>query len=438
MGVLTITAIGDAAFARGILVLGVSFLYLGSRPHSSTRTDTRRRRGWFGLALHIFLWTVPLIHVVSALDILEPNEPSYSGLVVPCLLLSVLSWLLWQRIENTWLSPRFLPSATIAAVLTLTGVFGAAANGVPVRFSEDAQAYIHAVDSSLVKPTCPVRQEGPLAGLPVCEVGAKGPPSVLVWGDDHLSALQPGVSEAARRAGVSALIVASDDCIPLGGLQTLRSEEAADAGRPCDQQTAQVLQALPHLGTIRQVTLVADWVRYTGRTDATYIPRGAVRLGPMDGSPINADRQIDYVATAAARMADALAERGIRLSVLRQAPAQPGFDAETAARAAAPGYWLYRSGRPLSVSIHKDDAQRRHSDVDTIFRQIAATGKLRYLDTWPRFCSRQTCGVRGGLSSDYLTSTHLSPSGALALSPLLAEDFDRAWTHSPIRGSFES
>jgi hypothetical protein len=41
--------------------------------------------------------------------------------------------------------------------------------------------------------------------------------------------------------------------------------------------------------------------------------------------------------------------------------------------------------------------------------------------------------VRGGLSSDYVTSTRLTPSGALSLSDILAEDLKRVKTHTPVR-----
>ena len=174
-------------------------------------------------------------------------------------------------------------SAGVAVVLFINGLIGLATQGAQLRFSTGAMAYIHAIEAPHPSFTCPVATEGPLAGLEVCRVGPPGAPTVLVWGDHQLDALRPGYAEAARRAGVSALLISQANCIPLHGLQTRHSEGSPTSGRNCDQHSAQVLQALPHLPSVRQVTLVGDWLYYTGTRKAELLPRTPVRLGPLDG-----------------------------------------------------------------------------------------------------------------------------------------------------------
>ena len=161
--------------------------------------------------------------------------------------------------------------------------------------------------------------------------------------------------------------------------------------------------------------------------------RAPIRIAPLDGSPINTDRQLDYISKAIDDTADTLSNHGLRLSVLRQVPVQAQFDAEIAARAATPGSFLYDAMPALQTTRARSISSQLHRDVDTLFRNRAATGTLSYVDTWPTFCSSQTCDVRGGLSTDYADPTRLTRSGALALAPVLEEDLKRAKTHSALR-----
>ncbi|MFP7569494.1 SGNH hydrolase domain-containing protein [Marivita sp. S2033] len=437
-GVLTVSVSGDTIFARIFFALGVSFLYLGSRQHHAPEEDTTRRRRWFGMALHMFLWMVPLAQVTAALDIVNPDAANYTALIIPCVLLSIMSWSIWQRVEQTVHLSRVTPSALIAGLLLASGVIALTGQGLQMRYPETAKAYIHAIDAASHASACPTQTDGPLAGLAVCQVGRNGPPTVLVWGDHQLRAMHAGIEEAARRADVSALVIANSGCIPLGGLQTRLTDAKNHTGRSCDQYSAQVLQALPHLDTIRHVTLVADWLHYTGNSAAEFKARAPVRLGPVDGTPIDTAHQFEYIETAARQTIETLLERGVHVSVIRQVPAQPGFDAEIAARAAAPGHWLYRSMPEMSDFVPQRDAANRQASVDRMFGKLAATGRVRYVDTWPVFCSEARCDARGGLSSDYVSSTRLTPSGALSLSPTLAADFRRARTHGTLRPAHDS
>lgn len=166
--------------------------------------------------------------------------------------------------------------------------------------------------------------------------------------------------------------------------------------------------------------------------------RTQVRIGPADGSPFDVTRQADYVADAAKSTLKALAERGLRVSVLRQAPSHPSFDAEIAARASLPGSNLYFGMPDLSTSVSLTEVTQRHAPIDDLFRSFAAKGLVTYIDTWSAFCSGSRCDMRGGLSTDYVTSTRLSTSGALSLAKFFAEDLKRAVTHAPLRRNLES
>lgn len=184
--------------------------------------------------------------------------------------------------------------------------------------------------------------------------------------------------------------------------------------------------------------MVADWAYYLEVADAELFNRPKVRLGPLDGSPFDVTRQADYVADAAKSTLQSLVTRGLRVSVLKQVPTHPRFDAELAARASLPGAGLYIGMPELSTSVSLGDAKLRNAPIDKVFKGFAATGHMTYVDTWGAFCSSTRCDVRGGLSSDYITSTRLSPSGALALAPILANDLKRATTHVPYRRILDS
>ncbi|MDA0339961.1 MAG: SGNH hydrolase domain-containing protein [Proteobacteria bacterium] len=129
----------------------------------------------------------------------------------------------------------------------------------------------------------------------------------------------------------------------------------------------------------------------------------------------------------------ALVDRRVLVFVVRQVPSHPRFDAELAARASLPGVDLYVGMPELATSVPLQDATDRHAPIDTLFRSLAQTGQMTYVDTWGAFCSGTRCETRGGLASDHISSTRLSPSGALALAPKLAADLARALTHAPYR-----
>lgn len=428
-GVVAISAAGDTLFARILVALGLAFLYVGSRPQAVNPEATAQRRRWFGMMLHTFLWAVPMAQLNAGLNIFQPNGSDILLLIIPCLLFAIFSWTIWQHIEQKVGLNQLLISGVLAFVLLINGVIGLATQGVQLRFPAKAHAYLQALSAPEPAFACPLETEGPLQGLEVCRLGPPGAPQALVWGDQQLDALRSGFAEAARRTNVPTLLVGQANCVPLDGLQTRFSEATVTSGRSCDQLSAQIIQALPHLPSIRQVTLVADWLYYTENRSAELLPRVPVRIGPNDGTPFDITRQTDYIERAAKQTVQKLVDLDVRVSILRQVPAQPRFDAELAARSLAPGAWLYVGLPQLAVSVPMDEATRRHSATDTLFRGLAATGQMTYVNSWPAFCSETRCDARGGLSSDYITSTRLTPSGALALSDILGTDLKRSLTH---------
>lgn len=437
-GVLAITATGDTLFARAIVALGIAFLYLGSRPHDVDPGKTALRRRWFGMTLHTFLWAVPLTQLAGALSIHGPDHSDFLILIIPCLLFAIFSWVIWQHVEQRAGLDQFVITGVLATILFVNGLIGLASHGLQLRFPESAHAYIHALETRQSALTCPIETEGPLSGLEVCHVGPAGAPQALVWGDHQLESMRAGFAEAARRAEVPTLLISQPNCVPIDGLQTRFAQQAGRSGRDCDQHSDQVLQAVPHIRSLRQVTIVADWLYYADIRSAELISRPMVRLGPADGTPIDITRQPEYVATAAEQTINALVDLGLRVSVLRQVPAQPGFDAEAAARASAPGGWLYFRMPALSESTSLDAAIQRHDKIDSIFRRLAARGLATYVDTWSTFCSETRCDARGGLSSDYMTSTQLTQSGSLSLCTILEDDLRRSVTHAPMRRALDS
>ncbi len=437
-GVVVISAAGDTMFARALIAFGIAFLYLSSRPRTSRQEMTDMRRRWFGMMLHTFLWAVPLAQLTAALSISEQTKLDYVLLIIPCLLFSIFSWAIWQHFEQRIGSNQFVIRAIVSAVLFINGMIGLSTQGLQIRFPDSAQAYIHALDSDNTNYGCPMMTEGPLAGLEVCKFGPDGPPKALIWGDHQLRAIRTGYAEAARRAQISTILISQPNCIPLDGLQSRFSALSPLSGRDCDQHSAQVLQALGHLKSIRQVTLVADWAYYLGIRNAELFRPTPVRLGPMDGSPIDLARQSNYVTDAATGTLQAMANLGLRVSILRQVPAQPRFDAEMAARSSLPGVGLYFGMPSLSNSVSIEEASDLNAKADDLFTRLAAIGQMTYVNSWGAFCTSNRCDARGGLSSDYITSTRLSPSGALALTPILEADLKRALTHVPYKRALDS
>lgn len=97
---------------------------------------------------------------------------------------------------------------------------------------------------------------------------------------------------------------------------------------------------------------------------------------------------------------------------MRQVPSHLRFDAEIAARSSLPGVGLYFGMPDLTTVAPYAEVAKINAPIDSVFQALARTGVVTYAYTFDAFCSSTRCDARGGLSSDYITSTQLSPSGA--------------------------
>lgn len=433
---LLIVMFGDAnaLLVRFLIAFGCGLLFLASRPESSTPMAAHLRRKRFAFVVHAFIWSYPTFGVVAGLYDGTEGVGFHAWLAVAATGLSYLSWRLWWRLSGQAVAAVHMfrkPALTMSAVLTL-GALLSFTQGVPARLGAGGTAYLDAMRDPSPRVPCSVDRAGVLAGLEVCRLGKLTAPDVLVWGDHLAREALPGLQVAAARSGASMLLVSRPACAPLVGVQ-FRGAIVEGRALTCEQHNAQVLQAVAHLTSLKMVMLIGDWHMLERGARQPGGIASAVSLAPNDGRPFNPRAQGLYLSEAISGTVEGLLRHGLRVAALRQPPVQPGFHAETAARALTPGHWLYQQQMEVGLSRRREAAQAEEGAAHAALRLAQARGDIGYLDTWPLFCSTTECSVRGGLASYYSAPTRLTRHGALVLGPVIADSLQTLETFSRSR-----
>lgn len=374
-------------------VLG-AVLVLGARPSAVGRVlGAAPLRGLGLVSYSLYLWHWPvLVYLGMALDG-APNPLQTALALAAALGLAVASWA-WIE-QPIRVGPRRPAMASLARGLGLAaaGLLGASlvgdwTDGLPQRFGPQAARALAAPAEWDASPArrC-LRQAEPERTIPTpsdgeCRFGdPDATPDIVLWGDSHAAALQPGLDLAAAGAGRAGWAATLPGCWPVPGLVPPGPRGAECAARN-DRLRAWLLRDPP-----RDVVLMASWA-----------------VGPAEA------------AAPLAGLVAELAAAGIRVTLVSGLPL-PGVDLPAAAARR-----LMRGAPPPPMPGAEDLARIAAAEARMLGR-IAPGDLAARVDLGAALCPGGVCAlIRDGMPL-FADAEHLSPAGARAALPVLAPIF---------------
>lgn len=222
-----------------------------------------------------YLWHWPLFHLNRVLGG-EQGGLAPVVLIVLSLGLGILSWRFIEQPFRHWQAPpRRVLGAHAAAGLVLAGASLALyfAGGWPGRFSpmvrELAETARQSRENPCLAPYGATEPQNPSACLPAAAGGR-----LVLFGDSHASALEPGIRRLAERSGLGFGEMTKSSCHPLLGFAV----EAAQRPRHWQDCIAYQQAALAYIARhpeIRTVVLAGFWSTASGGLRADGAESGA-------------------------------------------------------------------------------------------------------------------------------------------------------------------
>lgn len=438
MGLILVAAIFTpaGAYFPGVLallpVLGTLLLIAnGLNRNTVNRILCHRHAVFFGaISYSLYLWHWPVYTLSSYL------RGGYANPVEALLwmVLSVaLAWASWRFVEQPVRRAARLPGYTVLggtalASVTLLGLGGFlyTKDGLPTRFGTEARTHIAASADFLQDwSRCYTADVLPLDGLEVCPIGPDGPPKVLVWGDSHLRAFKEGLDLAAHEAKVPGVILWRAGCAPLFGIRKVENSATQAQDTACTQANKQIEQALPRLSSVDTVLLVGRWSYYASGTGVGLDAHNAIAIHPTDVPEVIGTGQARLLASAARHTVGKLQGFFPNILVLRQPPEIPLYDSRKAAREAAHRGWLLAARPETEVDVNRDSLAMRAGFADAPWLPLDEEGRITFLDSWPDFCTAQSCSAVHAGVGQYFDNNHITNAAALRVRDIFAPVFKR-------------
>jgi hypothetical protein len=393
----------------------------GAGDNSVNRLLTHRSMVLIGLLSYsLYLWHWPIYTLSDYLRGGHANLIESAGWMLVSL---GVAWLSWRFVETpirraNRLGPLAILSGTaLASALVLGGgAWVYLKQGLPQRFSKDAQIHIAASADFLQDwSRCYIASDLPLDGLEICPIGPEGPPKVLVWGDSHARAFKEGLDLAAHEAGTPGIILWRAGCAPLIGIRKVESAATPEQDTACTQATKQIEQSFGRLPSLETVLLIGRWAYYGSGKGFGLDQHNEITLHSTTG-PLRTDlSQPDLLARAAQDTVAHLSRWVTNIHVLRQPPELPMYHSRLAAREAA------HAGNPLAPPARMQDKApiadltARAAVADAPWAALGATGQITQIDTWAGLCDARHCHAIAQGVGQYFDNNHLTNSAAIRL-----------------------
>ena len=339
-----------------------------------------------------YLWHWPALTFTTFWLLRPPTPLEAVGLALASLALSAAS----TRWLETPLRHAAVDQPAKAVRIGIFALAGLAALGIsfPAALSDDTEgAPDHIVQSTLEQPT-PTCDAGPHDGLQfsVCAIGdTDGPLDVVLWGDSHAFSLAHAFEQRTEALGLSGLVVARFDCLPLLGV------DRADvyAAHRCGAHNDRVLAHLEARG-VRTILLHARWPLYASGSrfgDTGTVPR-VVWAGSRD-------RDAD-LSLALERTVRRLKDIGADVVLIGSVPEVRYDPASVYARAE-------RLGKTPPPPPTRAEFEARRASAKAL---LTAAG-VPFLDPALQLCTDHDCAVHDGQTVLYSDDNHLNLAGSL-------------------------
>jgi hypothetical protein len=330
---------------------------------------------------------------------------------VAALLALPAGYLSWKYIENPFRGRHglftrrqlFLSAAAASVFLFAAGSVGFVLQGAPQRFPAR-------LASALPRPNhqspCQNQSLASLNQGELCRVGTgTSAPLFLIWGDSHADMYYDQLIRLADRNHITGIIVSSNSCPPLVGLNP-----KAPGMAECEAKDQAVLKQIAALH-VKTVLLAARWAVCGVDEDTVMtlcVPRFAqpgVKASEKDASNLLAARLAETVAR--------LRAAGANVYFVRDVPEAQVPVAPLVAKARILGVDLRGTVPPVAdVALTLAAFKTQADPADRALRPLTDAGAVQVIDPSAYLCDAQFCALQKDGISHYNDNHHLSGAGA--------------------------
>jgi peptidoglycan/LPS O-acetylase OafA/YrhL len=366
-------------------VVGASLIVYAGQGGDSlvARALSRRPVVFVGhISYSLYLWHWPCLVFVGLWVSLPMTAVDATVAVVASFVLAVLSWRFVEgpvrdRIVFSNRRSLFVGAAIGTAVVVAFGVAAHVGRGFPARLDDEVNRIARArKDNSPDRKRCHASDQHPIAFADACRLGAKGEPTLAIWGDSFAAELGVVLGREAGRRSEPMLYVSHSACPPALGVF---------ADRPvCAQHNRDVAAGLAALPTLHTVVLVARYEAYDATVGESALLEGF------------------------GRVVDALVAAGKRVVVVYPIP-QPWAPVPTLLATRA-----LRGGDPHDVAIARDRFDDEFATIRPGLDALVARHGGRVVAALPEraLCDARRCALMLDDDVLYFDAHHLSVRGA--------------------------
>jgi peptidoglycan/LPS O-acetylase OafA/YrhL len=373
--------------------------------------------GLVSYSLYLWHWPVAVFHQYLA-------QTEHTSLWMSALLLAIslaAAIFSWRFIERPFRSRKgiFTPrvmlvlGAVSIGVFSLVGAVIGKLDGVPSRLPIPVTRIADAASDTPQRTACYMLSAAEVNDRQFCKIGPQDrPPTFIVWGDSHAFAIMPAFEELATRHGEAGLYAPFGSCAPLVG--TTREDRAAARKGRCVAFNTAVIEHITDTPSIAQVILVGRWAE---NFEQVRFRKGGAPLVLRDRiSPQTTDTNSSVFVRSFERTISQLTKIERKILVVAQVPDLP-FNAPRKLASQA------LVGHQLTQSFPAREYEARQAPVMKFIDEMAV--KYGFAVTYPHryLCDDEKCRVKDNDVMLYRDDTHLSATGARAVSAVIEADF---------------
>ncbi len=219
------------------------------------------------------------------------------------------------------------------------------------------------------------------------------------------------------------LIIWRAGCAPLFGLRKVESAATPAQNTACTQANLQIQQSFTRLQSLETVLLVGRWAYYVSGTGVGLDAENVIDIHPTDGAERLTLTQPQLISSAARETVTFLNERFENVYVLRQPPEIAQYSAQLAAREAAHQGMALAATPKTEPVMSRDTLALRAAISDAPWLPLAEAGAIHWIDSWPRFCTADTCSAIHDDIGQYFDNNHITNSAARRVRDLFTPVF---------------
>lgn len=372
------------------------------------------------ISYSLYLWHWPLLVFGKYYLIRIATGWELALLLCVALAISIISWWL---VETPFRDTRFLSRRQLFVFAGVIGLVLVAINQVNIAYQGFPQRYIgRNIIPSTEFNAGNNKWNQCTGGKEYCVIGeTNGSPSFLLFGDSHARSIAPGIDAAAKRYHLSGYYIYWEGCVPLLGVDKIRSGVAMDEG--CALQKRAIASFLKKNPGISRVIISSRWaINYTGTVYKTE-GSGVVTLVSEDKQNVQLSQSQLFYIGLKNMIADVDAS-GEKIYIVLGIP-EVGYNVPSAQFIGQ----LTRRDINQIIAPTKTEYLQRNQGVLQVMQKIQQEfPSVTLIDPASPLCNneQQICIVKDNKNYPlYRDDDHLSTYGALYISPIFDEIFQK-------------